>query len=91
MGHAGPPRPRHPHPRRASLFPCSHALPHPLIAKHVTPSRLQTKSIKYLDENFASRDVVLSAEELQAVRDAIEQNPVKGAQYGPALAAMLDE
>lgn len=51
----------------------------------------QTKSIKYLEENFAAGDVTLSDEELAAVRNVIEENAPVGAQYSANLAKMLDE
>lgn len=54
------------------------------------PYRPQTKSIKYLEENFASRDVELSEDDLKAVREIIENNPVLGEQYNAKFAAMID-
>ncbi|GAA5901871.1 hypothetical protein JCM6882_008696 [Rhodosporidiobolus microsporus] len=50
-----------------------------------------TKNIKYLEENFASRDITLTEDEMASVRKVIEENPIKGEQYAPIYAKMLDE
>ncbi|GAA5863605.1 hypothetical protein JCM8547_003663 [Rhodosporidiobolus lusitaniae] len=50
-----------------------------------------TKSIKYLDENWAAGDIILTDEELAEVRRIIEENPIKGDQYSEKLQAMLDK
>ncbi|GAA5981557.1 hypothetical protein JCM11641_004096 [Rhodosporidiobolus odoratus] len=50
-----------------------------------------TKSIKYLEENFASRDITLSAEDIAAIRKVIEENPIKGEQYNAKLRSLWDE
>ncbi|BGP13474.1 hypothetical protein JCM10213_001798 [Rhodosporidiobolus nylandii] len=50
-----------------------------------------TKTVKYLEENWASRNVVLTDEELAEVQKISEENPVKGEQYGPQFAKLLDE
>jgi len=55
------------------------------------PLRSQTKSIKYLEENWAAKDVKLSEDELREIRKVIEENPVKGDQYSEQLQALLDE
>jgi hypothetical protein len=101
VGHASSRRPHHPHPRCA--FPSFFSFaPFPLRSVHFLiptlhtdsffslPHRPQTKSIKYLEENFASRDVELSEDDLKAVREIIENNPVLGEQYNAKFAAMID-
>ncbi|GAA6008287.1 hypothetical protein JCM10207_000073 [Rhodosporidiobolus poonsookiae] len=50
-----------------------------------------TKNIKYLDENFASRNVELSQDEIDSVRQIMEANPVKGAQYAEKFMRLMDE
>ncbi|GAA6038801.1 hypothetical protein JCM8097_002897 [Rhodosporidiobolus ruineniae] len=50
-----------------------------------------TKSTKYLAENFAAGDVELSQADLDAVREIINSNPIKGAQYSEKFARLLDE
>ncbi|BGO98014.1 Aldo/keto reductase [Rhodotorula toruloides ATCC 204091] len=50
-----------------------------------------TKSIKYLEENFAANDVVLSQAEMDEIRKVIKENPIKGAQYGEKFQALMDE
>lgn len=40
----------------------------------------QTKSAKYVDENFASRDVVLSTEDLASIRALLQKYPITGQQ-----------
>jgi aryl-alcohol dehydrogenase-like predicted oxidoreductase len=49
-----------------------------------------TKSIKYLEENFAASNVVLSGEEMDQIRKVIDSNPVKGGQLAPAFARYLN-
>ncbi|GAA5985266.1 hypothetical protein JCM10908_002593 [Rhodotorula pacifica] len=50
-----------------------------------------TKSIKYLDENWASQDVNLSQEDFDRIRRILKENPVKGAQYSEALNHLSDK
>ncbi|KAM0752610.1 aldose reductase YakC [Meredithblackwellia eburnea MCA 4105] len=50
-----------------------------------------TKSIKYLDDNFASRNIELSEEDLAAVQKVLDENPIQGDQYIPKLAALMDK
>ncbi|KPV75783.1 uncharacterized protein RHOBADRAFT_43207 [Rhodotorula graminis WP1] len=50
-----------------------------------------TKSTKYLEENWAARDVKLSDGELKEIRKVMEENPVKGDQYNEQLQKLLDE
>ncbi|KAM0752609.1 Aldo/keto reductase [Meredithblackwellia eburnea MCA 4105] len=50
-----------------------------------------TKSVKYLDENWESRNIELSEADIAAVRKAIEDNPIKGEQYNAAMGALLDK
>ncbi|GAA6041816.1 hypothetical protein JCM8097_007175 [Rhodosporidiobolus ruineniae] len=50
-----------------------------------------TKSIKYLEENFAARDVELSQDDIAAVRKAIEENPIVGDQYAGSFAKLMDD
>lgn len=54
-------------------------------------TRSQTKSIKYLEENFAANDVVLSQAEMDEIRKVIQENPIQGAQYNEKLQALMDE
>lgn len=49
-----------------------------------------TKSQTRLDENWASRDIVLSDEELSDLREVINRVPIVGDQYAPAFQAMID-
>ncbi|KAM0747634.1 Aldo/keto reductase [Meredithblackwellia eburnea MCA 4105] len=49
-----------------------------------------TKSIKYLDENWGSRNIELSEADIAAVRKAIEDNPLKGDHYNEMLSAQTD-
>ncbi|GAA5821046.1 hypothetical protein JCM11251_001935 [Rhodosporidiobolus azoricus] len=50
-----------------------------------------TKNLRYLEENFASRDVSLTEEEMAEIRKIINDNPIKGEQYAPMFAKLLDE
>ncbi|GAA5917731.1 hypothetical protein JCM6882_009366 [Rhodosporidiobolus microsporus] len=50
-----------------------------------------TKSVKYLEENFASRDITLTEDEMASIRKIIEENPIKGEQYAPFLAHFEDK
>ncbi|BGP38347.1 hypothetical protein JCM10450v2_002295 [Rhodotorula kratochvilovae] len=50
-----------------------------------------TKSTKYLEENFAAREVKLAEEEMREIRRVMDENPVKGAQYNEALMKLMDE
>ena len=50
----------------------------------------QTKSEKYLIENFASADISLDQTELTQLRKIIDGNPAMGDRYVPAMQAMLD-
>ncbi|POY73356.1 hypothetical protein BMF94_3691 [Rhodotorula taiwanensis] len=49
-----------------------------------------TKSIKYLDENWASQNVQLNAEALAKIRSILRENPVHGEQYSEAMNHLLD-
>ncbi|KAL8283308.1 hypothetical protein RQP46_005718 [Phenoliferia psychrophenolica] len=49
-----------------------------------------TKSIKYLDENFASREVSLSVADHAAIRKIIQENAPIGDQYSGIYAKMMD-
>lgn len=51
---------------------------------------LQTKSVKYLDENWASQNVELSSEDLERIRRIIKENPIKGEQYSETLSNLVD-
>lgn len=51
---------------------------------------MQTKSVKYLDENWASQDVELSAADLDRIRQILKENPVSGEQYSAALSHLVD-
>lgn len=51
----------------------------------------QTKSIKYLDENWASQNVNLSQEDFDRIRRILKENPVKGAQFSAALDHLADK
>ncbi|KAL8915783.1 MAG: hypothetical protein Q9172_006671 [Xanthocarpia lactea] len=48
-----------------------------------------TKKIKYLEENVASVDVVISDEEDKEIRKAVEGAEVHGVRYPPAMASAL--
>ncbi|KAI5475505.1 pyridoxal 4-dehydrogenase [Pseudohyphozyma bogoriensis] len=50
-----------------------------------------TKSEKYLIENFASRDIQLSEEEVKEIRDVVEANKAIGHRYPEATRGTLDE
>ncbi|GAA5998743.1 uncharacterized protein JCM10292_007201 [Rhodotorula paludigena] len=50
-----------------------------------------TKSIKYLEENYAARNIKLSSDELAEIRKVLEENPVKGAQYNEKLTQIWSE
>ena len=41
-----------------------------------------TKRVKYLEENVAATDVKLSAEDLQALEQAVPRDAVAGDRYG---------
>lgn len=51
----------------------------------------QTKSEKYLVENFAARDVDLSADEVAEIRKVVEENAPVGDRYPAAHMKSLDE
>lgn len=49
---------------------------------------MQTKSIKYLEENFASTQVELTAADVAAIRTLVEANKPEGDRYHkPQMAA----
>lgn len=51
---------------------------------------LQTKSIKYMDENWAAQNVEVSTEDLERIHRIIKEQPVKGEQYSEALSSLVD-
>ncbi|GAA5925702.1 hypothetical protein JCM1841_001735, partial [Sporobolomyces salmonicolor] len=50
-----------------------------------------TKSEKYLEENFAARDVELTEEDLKELRQVIDANKPEGGRYPDTFASTLDE
>ncbi|KAI5475326.1 hypothetical protein MNV49_001630 [Pseudohyphozyma bogoriensis] len=50
-----------------------------------------TKSEKYLVENFASREIELSAEEMKEIREVVEANKPLGHRYSETTQKLLDE
>ncbi|GAA6042856.1 hypothetical protein JCM8097_007192 [Rhodosporidiobolus ruineniae] len=50
-----------------------------------------TKSLKYLEQNFAAGDITPTSEEMAAVRQAIDENPLKGDKYSEEMKAFVDE
>lgn len=51
----------------------------------------QTKSIKYLDENFAAGVIKLSEEDLKAVRHIIDTYPITGPQLSEAFMSFIEQ
>ncbi|TNY17098.1 Aldo/keto reductase [Rhodotorula diobovata] len=50
-----------------------------------------TKSTKYLEENWAAKDIKLTDDEMQEIRRVMNENPIKGNQYNEQLQKLLDE
>jgi hypothetical protein len=49
-----------------------------------------TKSVKYLEENWAAREVSFSAEELEEIKAVLDQAHVGGQRYSEAYMRMVD-
>lgn len=76
---------------RPSLLPSLvPRLSRPHLKPTLTCIALQTKSEKYLIENFASRDLKLSTSELAEVRKAIDDNRPQGERYPAPMMGSLD-
>lgn len=52
---------------------------------------LQTKSIKYLEENFAAGDITLTDEDLKAIREVTDANKPVGDHYSERFALLKGE
>lgn len=57
----------------------------------LTNLRAQTRSEKYLIENFAARKIQLSQEELKELREVIDANQPKGSRYQSDGMGLLDQ
>lgn len=58
---------------------------------HIGVFLWQTKSIKYLDENFAAGVINLSEEDLKAVRHIIDTYPITGPQLSEAFMSFIEQ